>query len=151
MLLVIFVVSRGGKMKKLFTLLTILVFLSMMFACGGGKYADAKKVMGKFISITNDFASDMEKADDADSTAAAINAYADGMSALSPEMKKIQEKYPEIKDQKNPPEELKELAGQMEEIMPKMMAAMMKAAKYSQEPAVMEAQKKLQQAMGAMR
>jgi len=138
-------------MKKLFTLLTIVVFLSMMFACGGGKYADAKKVMGKFISITTDFASDMEKADDADSTAAAINAYADGMSALSPEMIKVQEKYPEIKDQANPPEELKELAGQMEEIMPKMMAAMMKAAKYSQEPAVMEAQKKLQEAIGALR
>ena len=138
-------------MKKLFTLLTILIFLSMMFACGGGKYADAKKVMGKFISITNDFASDMEKADDADSTAAAINAYAHEMEHLSADMQKIQEKYPEIKDQQNPPEELKELAGQMEEIMPKMMAAMMKAAKYAQEPAVMEAQKKLQQAMGELR
>ncbi|MCK4943498.1 MAG: hypothetical protein KAS65_07970 [Candidatus Aminicenantes bacterium] len=138
-------------MKKLFTLVTIFVFLSMMFACGGGKYADAKKVMGKFISITNDFVSDMEKADDADSTAAAINAYAHEMEHLSADMKKIQEKYPEIKDQENPPEELKELAGQMEEVMPKMMAAMMKLAKYAQEPAVMEAQKKLQQAMGELR
>ena len=138
-------------MKKLFTLVTIVVFLSMMFACGGGKYAEAKKVMEKFISITNDFVSDMEKADDADSTAAAINAYADEMADLSADMKKVQEKYPEIKDQENPPEELKELSAQMEEVMPKMMAAMMKLAKYAQEPAVMEAQKKLQQAMGELR
>ncbi len=138
-------------MKKVLSILTVVIFMSMMFACGGGKYADAKKVMGKFISITNDFASDMEKADDADSTAAAINAYAHEMEHLSADMKKIHEKYPEVKDPQNMPEELKEVAAQMEEVMPKMIAAMMKLAKYAQEPAVMEAQKKLQQAMGDLR
>ena len=144
-------VFRGGKMKKVLTILTVVIFMSMMMACGGGKYADAKKVMEKFIGATNDFVADLEKAEDADSTAAAINAYADDMAALAPEMKKVQEKYPEIKDQSNMPEELTATAKQMEEVMPKMMAAMMKLAKYAQEPAVMEAQKKLQAAMGDLR
>ena len=138
-------------MKKYFALITVVIFLSMLFACGGGKYADAKKVMEDFVSATNDFVNGLEKADDAASTAAVINTYADEMKDITAEMKKIQEKYPEIKDQKNPPEELKEVVAQVEEVMPKMMGAMMKIAKYAQDEEVMAAQKKLQQSMADMR
>jgi biopolymer transport protein ExbB/TolQ len=134
-------------MKKYFALVMVVVFLSMLFACGGGKFADARKVIDKWADATNSFVSDLENANDAASTAAAINAYADEMKALAPEMKKMQEKYPEIKDPKNPPEELKEAMAKMEEVMPKMMSAMMKLTQYAQDPAVMEAQKKLGEAM----
>ena len=141
---------RGGKMKRVLSFLTVVVFVSMLMGCGGGKYADAKKVMGDFISATNDFVSGLEKADDASGTAAVINAYADDMKGITAEMKKIQEKYPELKDQKNPPEELKDVVAQMEEVMPKMMGAMMKLAKYAQDEEVMAAQKKLQEAMAEL-
>lgn len=134
-------------MKKYIALISVVIFLSMLLACGGGKYADAKKVMEKWVGTTNEFIADMDNVTDAAGAAAAINTYADSMKAMAADMKKIQEKYPEIKDEKNPPEELKEIAAQMEEVMPKMMGAMMKLAQYSQDPAVMEAQKKLGEAM----
>ena len=134
-------------MKKYVALLSVVVFLSMLLACGGGKYADAKKVIEKWMGATTDFVADLDNVKDAAGAAAAINAYADTMKALAPEMKKIQEKYPEMKDQKNPPEELKEIVAQMEEVMPKMMSAMMKLTQYAQDPAVQEAQKKLGEAM----
>lgn len=138
-------------MKKLFLFSTLAIFVFMLFACGGGgKYADAKKLMENFISATEDLVADLEKADDGKSVAAALTSYADIMKDVSVEMKAIAEKYPEIKDQKNPPEELKEVVKRMEEVMPKMMSAMMKLAKYAEDPDVMAAQKKMQEAMASM-
>jgi hypothetical protein len=138
-------------MKKLLSFSTLAIFVLMLFACGGGgKYADAKKAMENFISATEDFVADLEKADDGKSVAVAINSYAEVMKDVGAEMKALAEKYPEIKDQKNPPEELKAVVKKMEEVMPKMMGAMMKLAKYAEDPDVMAAQKKMQEAMASM-
>lgn len=138
-------------MKKFVSLSTIAVFVIVLFACGGGgKYGDAKKAMENFISATEDFVAALENADDGKTVAAAINSYADVMKDVGAEMKALTEKYPELKDQKNPPEELKDVAKKMEEVMPKMMGAMMKLAKYAEDPDVMAAQKKMQEAMATM-
>ena len=131
-------------MKKLVVVLS-LSFLTMpliMSGCGE-KYSDAKKINEEFVSIMEDYVSDLEKADDAKTVAKAINRFADGMEDLLPQMQKLSEKYPELKDKSNPPEELKESQQKAEEMSKKMAGSMMKMMTYMMDPEVQEAQKRL--------
>ncbi len=69
------------------------------------------------------------------------------MQELRVEMTKMEEKYPELTDISDPPEELKEEAAKMEELMSKMMSTMMKAAQYADDPEVQKAQAEFQEVM----
>ncbi|MBN2345370.1 MAG: hypothetical protein JXO51_03195 [Candidatus Aminicenantes bacterium] len=123
-----------------------------MFACGGGgKYASAKSLMNKQIGIMEHYADAMEKANSAQEVAAALNAYAAEQKDLIPAMKKFQEQFPEMKDQAEPPAELKPEMDKMQQMMGRIMSASMKAAQYMQDPVVQEAQKKLGEAMAEMK
>jgi len=57
-------------------------------------------------------------------------------------MKKLNEKYPELKDQKNPPKELAESQKQAEATGMKMAATFMKIMPYMNDPAVRKAQER---------
>ena len=144
-------------MKKLILMATIGMFLFMATACGGGgKYADAKKVVEEMITVTNDFFNAVEAAEDAQAVAAAIDGYAESMKALAPKMKEMQEKYPELKDMKDEdmPAELQGVMKGLEESMKKMMSPESTIAKkmmqYATDPVVQEAQKRMMEAMSAM-
>ena len=76
--------------------------------------------------------------------AKATNLFADKMEKLTPTMQKLSDKYPELKNNQNPPEPLKEMQSRMEEASKKMMGAMMKAAPYMADPEVQKAQKRLE-------
>jgi len=145
-------------MRKLVLFSTIAVFLFALTACGGGgKYADAKKVVSEMIDITNNFLGDVEAAGDAQGVAKAIDNYADSMKSLAPKMKEMQEKYPELKDAKDEdmPAELKDVMMELEESMKKMMnpesGLAQKMMQYATDPVVMEAQKRLMEAMSELR
>jgi hypothetical protein len=128
--------------------LAVVLMITMALACsGGGKYAQAKKLINKQIGIMTDYADAMEKADNAQEAAAAINDYAAATAALAPEMKKFQEQYPELKDQAELPLELKPEMEKMQQLMGRIIAASMKSAQYMTDPAVQEAQRKLGEAM----
>jgi hypothetical protein len=132
--------------------LVVLLMVAGAVACGGGgKYASAKSVIAKQIDIMNRYADAMEKAGNAQDVAAALNAYAADSKDLIPAMKKFQEQYPEMKNQSEPPAELKPEMDKMQAIMGRIMSASMKAAQYMQDPAVQEAQKKLGEAMAGMK
>ena len=144
-------------MKKLVLVATIGMFLFMLTACGGGgKYADAKKVVEEMITVSNSFFADIEAAEDAQAVANAIDAYAEGMKKMAPKMKEMQEKYPELKDAKDEdmPAELQGVMKDLEESMGKMMSPESEIAKkmvqYATDPLVQEAQKRLMEAMSAM-
>lgn len=130
-------------MKKLVLLLTVVVFLAGVVACGGGgKYDDAKAVMNDMIDAFNGFGDAMDKANDGKAVAAAIEDFADKMAALKPKIDEMQKKYPDFKSQ--PPEELKELVEKVGEASQKMSAAMMKIGQYATDPDVQKVMPKLQ-------
>ncbi len=142
-------------MKKLILFATVIVFLFGLAACGGGgKYADAKKLMEKQIQLFEDFINGVDKAGSADDVAAALNDFSDEMQKMVPEMKELQEKYPELKDAKDEamPEELKPIMEKLQkEIMPKFMGVMAKIGQYANDPAVQEASQNFQKAMSEMK
>jgi len=136
------------KALKMTARLALVLGIVVAVACGGGgKYAQAKKLINQQIDIMTDYADAMEKADNAQKAAAAINDYAAATAALAPEMKKFQEQYPELKDQAEPPVELKPEMEKMQQVMGRLISASMKSAQYMMDPAVQEAQKKLGEAM----
>lgn len=140
------------KANKMMAWMVMGLLVIAAVACGGGgKYASAKALMGKQISIINRYADAMDKANNAQDVVAALNAYAADTKDLIPELKKFQEQFPEMKDQAEAPAELKPEMDMMQEAMGRMMTASMKAAQYMQDPAVQAAQKKLGEAMAGMK
>ena len=134
---------------------TIMVFCSavailLLFSACGGKYDDAVAVNKKFVAAVEEYTSDMEKANDADTVADAINDFAAQVEKIVPEMKKISEKYPELKDPAQIPEELKESQAESEAVSMKMAGQMMKAFTYMGNEDVQAAQVRLQKAMGGL-
>jgi len=112
-----------------------------------GKYADAKKVNKEYMALVQGYVDDLEKTETAQDAAKAINRFADGMEGLWPKMKALSEKYPELKDRNNIPEELKEMQAEAAEVGKKMGNSMMKLMPYMQDPEVQKAQKRLQETM----
>ncbi len=140
------------KTLKTMACLALVLTVSVAVACGGGgKYAQAKKLINKQIDMMNDYADAMEKAENAQDVAAATNTYAAATADLVPDMKKFQEQYPEMKNQADPPAELKPEMDRMQQSMGRMISASMKAARFMMDPAVQEAQKKLGEAMSGMK
>lgn len=131
---------------------SVIGFLCLLALVGNGcagKYADVKKANADFVKITESYVADLEKAGDAKAVAKAMNKFADEMGKMWPKMQKLSEKYPELKDRDNPPEELKESQKAAEEVGKKMGATFMKIMPYMKDPEVVKAQKRLSEAMTA--
>ena len=139
-------------MKKNLTIVALSLLLVGLAACGGGgKYAEVKSVMEKQVAGMETFISGLEKASSGPEVAAAFSGYADVIKTLAPQMKALSEKYPEMKNEKEMPAELKPIMDKMEELTKRLGAATMKAAPYLMDPAVQEAQKKFMEAASALR
>ena len=137
-------------MKKMMLVLTVVFFLLGLTACGGGKYGDVKNVMNEMIDAQEKFAASCENISSADDAVAALNDFTTAIEAIAPKMKEMPEKYPELKDKENPPEELKPLIDKIEAAGQKMSVAMTKLMAYQQDPKVQEAMIKLGAAMTKM-
>lgn len=137
-------------MKSWRALLVFVLALGLtgFFGCkGGGKYADAKEVMADSLKVMESFIGDMDKASDSQAVVKAINAFSKDMADLKPKLQDLEKKYPELKDQAEPPEELKPMVKQMEEMSGKMMNAMMKLMQYANDPEVQKAQEAMTKLM----
>jgi uncharacterized protein YjgD (DUF1641 family) len=134
------------KRRRFIPFLFTLAVLLLIAGCGG-KYADAKKVNKEYMALVQGYIDDLDKTESAQDAAKAIDRFADGMQALLPKMKALAEKYPELKDRDNIPEELKEMQAEAAEVGKKMGSAMMKLMPYMQDPEVQKAQKRLQETM----
>ncbi len=139
------------KANKTMAWMVMGLLVAGLAACGGGgKYASAKSLINRQIAIMESYADAMEKAGSAPDVARALNAYAAATKDLVPAMKKFQEQFPEMKEQAEPPVELKPEMDKMQQVMGRIMSASIKAAQYMQDPVVQEAQKKLGEAMSSM-
>ncbi len=134
------------RKRILWGILFLAVTVALM-ACGGGKYDDANDVSNQFAEATENYVNDIAKADSASAVARAINTYADKVEKLGPKMRAMLEKYPELKDRNNIPEEMKESRKRQNALASKMGQALMTTMmKYGSDPQVMQAQRHLQEA-----
>jgi len=140
------------KAGRMMAWLAVVLLVVGAVDCGkADKFSSARTLIAKQIEIMNRYADAMEKAGSARDVAAALDAYAAGTRDLIPDMKKFQEQFPEMKNQAEPPAELKPEMEKMQAVMGRIINASMKAAQYMQDPAVQEAQKKLGEAMSGMK
>ena len=140
---------KGGRMKtsKLMIGLCVIVFIFGTISCGGGKYGDAKKVVSKTNKVLEGFLAKMDKADNAKAVASAVTGFASEMEKILPDMKKLEEKYPELQGAQGVPQELGEEGVKMMELWGKFASVMMKIQEYADDPEVQKAQEKLENVM----
>ncbi len=122
-----------------------IVFLALCIAaCGrGGKYADIKDTLNTLIDIQESYISSMEKAQNAKDVATAINRYTDGFFRIKPRLDSFGERYPELKTQKQPPEELKEIYDRLTQTGVKFVNTLPTLIKYRSDPEVQQARERL--------
>jgi uncharacterized protein YjgD (DUF1641 family) len=97
-----------------------------------------------------EYVASLEKAASAKEVTAAVNRFADGMGVIGPKMKKIAEKYPELKDKANPPEEVRPSQEKAEEVAGKFQGSIMKIMPHMSDPEVQAAFKRVSKAMKTM-
>ena len=136
-------------MKKtiLFPLICLIGLFFLLNGCGGGKYADAIKLNQEYISYMKTYIADIDNANNAKEVAKAINQFADNMEKLQPQMKKVSEKYPELKDKNNQPEELKPSQKEAEAVGQEFVGTFKKIMTFMDNPEVKKAQERLSAAM----
>jgi hypothetical protein len=138
------------KTTKWMVVLCVVVFVFGTIACGGGKYADAKKTIAKSNEVLEDFLGKMDKADNAKDVATALTGFTSEMEKIVPEMKKLEEKYPELKGSQGVPEELGEEGKKMMELWGKFASVMMKIEQYADDSEVQKAKEKLENIMSGL-
>jgi hypothetical protein len=131
------------RQKVVISLVCVLIAIPFLPGCGGGKYSDVEQASNQWVSAMNEYTAALDKAASAPDVAKATNRFADKMEKLAPTMQKFADKYPELKNNQNLPEPLKKVQSSMEEAGKKMMASMMKAAPYMNDPEVQKAQQRL--------
>ncbi len=129
-----------------------IAFLAMAMALSAcsGKYSDAIEVDAEFGEAAEAYIDGLDKAKNAEDVVEAVDAFAAAMEKLGPRMKEMSDKYPELKNPDNLPEELKKSREKVDAMGMKIGGAMMKTMKYMVNPKVMAAQKRLQKAMTEM-
>jgi hypothetical protein len=115
-----------------------------------GKYAEIAPTLEGLIKANENYAEALAKATKADEVAAAMDILSGKMEALAPKMKAIEVKFPEFKNQDEPPAELKPYMDRVMGAMGKMMEAMGKVAQFAADPKVMAAQEKYNKVMAGL-
>ena len=137
-------------MKKvaLFAVLALIFFAGLVYS--NGKYAEAKPIVEKMTVSLEKFIANLERAENADAVVSALDAYTNVMKELAPKAKELLKKYPELKDEKTHPEELKPLLKKMDELGKKMFGVLGKIQQFADDPQVKEANKRFMDTMAAM-
>jgi len=127
-------------------LLTVFLMLCVVIPTGchsSEKYSDVIAVNAQFMKVTEAYLQGLEKAGSASEAAKVMNTFADGLEKVMPTMKKLAEKYPELKNGQNLPESIQASQKQAEQMGMRMMQAMMKIAPFMDDPAVKKAQERV--------
>jgi len=132
--------------------ITVLAISLLMLACGGSSGSGSlRAALEQNLKMMEDFSNALDKAQNADQVAAALNQYTREIEKIGPKMKALMEKYPELADQEGTfPEELKDLEEKFSAMGMKMMGAMGKVMQYANDPKVTAAQQKMLEASQKM-
>ena len=130
--------------KSVFYLFVYGMCVLGIICCGEGEYADAKKVMVKYLDAMEKFASAVERSSSPETLISAVDEFDMEMKELRPEMEAIERKYPELTGTETPPAEMEDLAHRMNTISQRLISAQRKLMQYSSNPEVQQALQKLQ-------
>ncbi len=100
-------------MKKFIPMLLLPVFIA--YAECTKKYSDINDALSELIKMQETYINAIESAKSAEDVAKAINDYADSFTTLRPKIESFEGKYPELKESKEPPEELKDSFQKLEQ------------------------------------
>lgn len=130
---------------------TALTVMLMVFACSSGNdYGEAVDVNTRFVDAMETYMQGIDGADSASAVVDAIDAYAEEIEKLAPEIKALAAKHPEWKDIGKVPEELRPVQERAAALAAQIPATFMKTMKYMRDAEVQEAHKRLQAAMARM-
>ena len=129
-------------MKKHLAVLIILA-MSIGAACKSGKYSDINSALDDLIAIQDSYITAIQGAQNAGDVAKAINSYADSFIKLKPRIESFEQKYPELKQSKEPPAELQDAFKRLEKSAEKLATASMSMLKYLEAPEVQQAIERL--------
>jgi hypothetical protein len=135
------------KTKRTIWAVAAIIVFGLAGCAGGGGHSDLKSVVKDYNKAVEKFITDMDKADNGKSVAAAITGFGEAMKSIKPEMEKMEAKYPQLTQMSEVPEELGEDGRKMQELAMRMGAAMMKAMQYRDDPDVQAAQQALEDIM----
>ncbi|MFH1037939.1 MAG: hypothetical protein V1789_04615 [PVC group bacterium] len=124
-------------MKMTAVVVSMAALLACLSGCGGGKYADAEKVINRQYEMMDAFTIEVDKAEEAAQVIAALKKFQKTAEGAREEMMQLTKKYPELMTKENAPEELQEVVKKMDEMMPRFINAMMKIGQqYGDNPEV---------------
>lgn len=136
--------------KRVSLLLLIVFCTAILMQCGGGggKYSELASVLDDMIKAQEEYIDDLNKVNNAAEAAKAIDNFANKMVAITPKMKDIEKKYPELKTQKEPPKELRGYLEKLSEVGGKLgKVSAEKMAQYATDPDVQKAAQRLAKTM----
>jgi K+/H+ antiporter YhaU regulatory subunit KhtT len=136
---------------KMFPIMAFAALVAVFGCSSGQDYSDAVEINNKFVDAMGSYIEDIDKAESASDVADAIDAYAQKIDDLAPQMKSIASQHPEWKDMGKVPEELKPIQEKAKQMASQIPNTFMKTMKYMTDTQVREAHKRLQESMAKMR
>lgn len=129
-------------------ILIVFAFVVPSIIAEEGKYADFKAAMEEFTVILAEFLNSLETVETGEALAASMDKTSEKITKFAPKIQDLMKKYPELKDMKEPPAELKPTLAKWEkEMMPKFFKLYEKLQKFKDDKAVEEANARFQKAM----
>ena len=116
-------------------------------SAGSDKYKEADSLLKEMAKAMETFTGSLDKVTTAADAVKAINDFTAGMKTLKPKLKALEGKYPELKDEKEPPAELKGTMKLIEEAGKKMAGSFMKLAQFQNDAGVKKAMEEFQKVM----
>ena len=137
--------------RSLWRIIVLLAVTGALMSCGGRQYSDAIEVNNQFADACEEYINTMGKANNASSAAAATNKFAAKVEKITPQMRRITKKYPELRNRNNIPDELRKVRERSDNLGGKMAEVMMKTSlTYRDDPEVIKAQQRLQKSIMLM-
>ena len=137
-------------MRKLVIFILLVTVGSGLSIYSAGKYVHLKPIIKDMVDSLEIFILGMEKAENADAVAAALDKYSEATLKIAPKVKEMMKKYPELKNETNRPKELKPLMDKSDELAKKLIGLFGKISKYAKNPKVKAANERWQKAMASL-
>lgn len=137
-------------LNKMLPVMALAALLALLGCSSGPDYSEAVDINTQFVDAMESYISNIDKAENADDVADAIDAYTQKMEELAPQMKALAAKHPEWKDLGKVPEELKPIQEKAKQVASQIPNTFMKTMQYMGDSQVRDAHKRLQESMGKM-
>jgi uncharacterized lipoprotein NlpE involved in copper resistance len=136
---------------KMPSVVALAVLIALIGCSGGQDYSEVVEINTKYVDAMESYINDVENAENAGDVANAVEAYAQKMEDLAPQLKAIAAKHPEWNDTEKVPEELKPIQEKAQQMASQLPKTFMKTMQYITDAQVREAHKRLQESMAKMR